>query len=325
MRAFSGIQPTGIIHIGNYFGAITQWVKLQKKYECIFCIVNLHALTLPQDPRKLKEETFKMAALFLAAGINPQKSIIFVQSQVKEHIELCWILNTITKIPELKRMTQFKEKSKQYKESVNVGLFDYPVLMAADILLYKTDVVPVGEDQRQHVELAQALAKRFNRIFGKTFKIPKALIEKKTGKIMGLDNPLKKMSKSAKSPLNYISLDDSKEEIQGKIKKAVTDSGKEIKKSPEKPAISNLLNIYSLATGKKIQEIEEDFKEKGYKEFKESLSEVLIDLLLPFQKRKEKIEKNPSFIEKILRKGKKRAETIAKETMKEVKEKVGLL
>ena len=293
MRAFSGVQPSGIIHIGNYFGAIKNWISLQDQYECVFCIVNNHAITLPRQPKELKENTYKVASIYLAFGIDPKKSIIFVQSEIKEHTELCWILNTITKIPELERMTQFKEKSKQYKANVNVGLFDYPVLMAADILLYQTNIVPVGQDQKQHVELTRMLAKRFNHIFGETFVIPKALIKKEGGKIMGLDNPLKKMSKSASSPLNYIALDDSPATIKEKIKRAVTDSGKEIKKDPQKPAISNLLNIYSLATNKQIKEIEKEFEEKGrgYKEFKESLSEVLIDFLAPFKKTKRNIKR----------------------------------
>jgi tryptophanyl-tRNA synthetase len=325
MRAFSGVQPSGIIHIGNYFGAIKNWVQLQEKCECIFCIVNHHAITLPQDPKKLKENTYKVASIYLAFGINPKKSIIFVQSEVKEHTELCWILNTITRIPELERMTQFKEKAKQHKASVNVGLFNYPVLMAADILLYQTDIVPVGVDQKQHVELARTLAKRFNQIFGNTFMVPKALIKKEGGKIMGLDNPLKKMSKSAESPFNYIALDDSPRAIEEKIKKAVTDSGKEIKKDPQKPAISNLLNIYSFATDKKIEEIEKEFEGKGYKKFKESLSEVLINFLTPFQKRQKAILKDKTYIQKVLKDGKEKAQVIAQKTMADVKNKVGLI
>ncbi len=325
MRAFSGIQPSGIIHIGNYFGAIKNWISLQEKYECIFCIVNHHAITLPRDPKELKKNTYKIASIYLASGIDPKKSIVFVQSEVKEHTELTWILNTITKIPELERMTQFKEKAKQNKDAVNVGLFDYPVLMAADILLYQTDVVPVGQDQKQHVELTQLLARRFNRIFGKTFKVPNPLIKKESGKIMGLDNPFKKMSKSAKSPLNYIALDDSPEVISDKIKKAVTDSGKEIKKSPQKPAISNLLTIYSLASGKTVKEIETEFEGRGYKEFKEGLTTTLIEFLTPLQKKQKAILKDKSYIEKVLKDGKKKAEAIAQKTMIEVKNKVGLI
>lgn len=325
MRAFSGIQPSGIIHIGNYFGAIKNWVQLQNEYESIFCIVNQHAITVPQDPKKLEENTYKVASIYLAFGIDPKKSIIFVQSEVKEHTELCWILNTITRLPELERMTQFKEKAKQHKSSVNVGLFDYPVLMAADILLYQTDIVPVGQDQKQHVELTITLAERFNKIFGKTFAIPKALIRKEGGKIMGLDDPLKKMSKSASSLFNYIALDDSPAMIREKIKRAVTDSGKEIKYDSQKPAISNLLNIYSLTTNKSTIEIEKEFEGKGYKEFKEALSEALINFLTPFQKKQKAILKDKNYIQKVLKDGKERAQSIAQKTMVEVKNKIGLV
>lgn len=325
MRAFSGIQPSGVIHIGNYFGAIKNWVQLQDEYESIFCIVNQHAITVPQDPKELKENTFKIASIYLAFGIDPKKSIIFVQSEVKEHTELCWILNTITRLPELERMTQFKEKSKQHKTNVNVGLFDYPVLMAADILLYQTNIVPVGQDQKQHVELTKTLAKRFNQIFGKTFVIPKALIKKEGGKIMGLDNPFKKMSKSASSPFNYIALDDSPAVIREKIKRAVTDSGKEIKYDLQKPAISNLLNIYSLATNRSVKEIEKEFTEKGYKEFKEALSEALINFLTPFQQKQKTLLKNKDYLQNVLKDGQNRAHAIAQKTMSDVKKKIGLI
>jgi len=325
MRAFSGIQPSGVIHIGNYFGAIKNWVELQNKYECIFCVVNEHAITIPQNSKDLKKNTFDIAALYLAAGIDPKKSIIFIQSQVKEHTELCWILNTITKMPELERMTQFKDKSKMRKSDTNVGLFDYPVLMSADILLYKTNIVPVGQDQKQHVELARIIAKRFNKIFGETFKIPEALIKKESGKIMGLDDPTKKMSKSAASPFNYIALDDSPETIASKVKKAVTDSGKEIKNSPKKPAVSNLLNIYSLASKESVENIEKKFENKSYREFKEGLINALIDFLSPIQKKKKEILKDKSYIEKTLKNGQKKAKDIAKNTMSDIKEKTGLL
>lgn len=324
MRVFSGIQPSGVLHIGNYFGAIRQWLELQKENECFFCIVDEHAITVFQKPKELKENILKTASFYLASGIDPKKTTIFVQSDVPCHAELCWILNTITKIGELKRMTQFKEKRKEVKEEVNAGLFDYPVLMAADILLYKTDLVPVGKDQRQHIELAKTLARRFNKIFGKTFKVPGALIRKESAKIMGLDNPLKKMSKSAKSPLNYIALDDPPSAIRMKIKKAVTDSGREIKKSPKKPAISNLLNIYSLTQSQDIEKIEEKYKGKGYQEFKEDLAKILIEIFLPLQERQKEILKDKKSLQRILQEGAKRARKIASETMKEVRKRVGL-
>ena len=326
MRAFSGIQPTGIIHIGNYFGAIKQWIDLQQKFECFFCIVNQHAITIPQNPKTLKKNTIDLATLYLACGLNPEISTIFIQSEIKQHTELTWILNTITKISELERMTQFKEKAKQHRKNVNVGLFDYPVLMAADILLYKTDVVPVGEDQKQHVEITRTLARRFNKIYGQTFKIPEVLIKKESARIMGLDNPFKKMSKSAKSPLNYIALDDSPELIFEKIQKAVTDSGKEIVYNPQKkPAIANLLTIFSLITGKSIKEIEKEFQGKGYSEFKQKLAYEIIAFLSPIQAKKRDLQKNEKYVFQVLEIGKEKAKIIAKETMNRVNEKIGLI
>jgi len=326
MRAFSGIQPTGIIHIGNYFGAIRQWIKLQENFECFFCIVNQHAITVPQNPKNLEKNTIDLAMLYLACGLNPETSIIFIQSEVKEHTELAWILNTITKTSELERMTQFKEKTKEHKKSVNMGLFDYPVLMAADILLYRTDIVPVGEDQKQHVEITRTLARRFNKLYGPTFKIPKVLIKKESARLMGLDNPLKKMSKSAKSPLNYIALDDSPELIFEKIQKAVTDSGKEIIYNPEKkPAIANLLTIFSLVTEKPIKEIEKEFRGKGYNEFKQKLAYKIIEFLAPIQAKKQELQKNETYVRKVLEIGKQKAQIIARGTMKEVNKKVGLI
>jgi len=321
MRVFSGIQPSGILHIGNYFGAIRQWIKLQEKAECFFCIVDLHAITLLKNIKNLKENIFKTLAIYLACQIDPKKSTIFLQSEVKEHTKLAWILGTLSKISELKRMVQFKEKIKQGYET-NLALFSYPVLMAADILLYQADIVPVGEDQKQHLELTRTLARRFNKLFGETFKIPKPLIEKQSARIMGLDNPLKKMSKSASSPFNFIALDDPPEMIKLKIKKAVTDSGKEIQKSPKKPAISNLLNIYSLATNLPIQEIEKRYRGKGYEEFKNDLALVLIDFLKPIQERFKIFKEKKDYLKEILFEGKRRAEEIAKKTMEIVEEKI---
>ncbi len=322
---FSGIQPTGIAHIGNYLGAIKNWVELQNQYNSIFCIVDLHALTLPQDPQKLKKAVLEMAAIYLAAGINPKKSIIFVQSYIPEHSELAWLLNTITKIPELEWMTQFKDKSKLHKDKVNVGLFDYPVLMAADILLYQTDAVPVGEDQKQHIELARTLARRFNHLYGKTFTVPQPLINKETAKIMGLDNPLKKMSKSAVNPNNYISLTDSPAVIKQKIKRAVTDSETAIKYDAKRPAIANLMTIYKHFSGLSFGAIEEKYKNKGYAQFKEGLAKTIIKGLKSFQNKKAVLEKNPKKLEKILQDGAKQAQKIAQKTLKEAKQKMGLV
>lgn len=325
MRVFSGIQPTGQIHIGNYLGAIKQWVEIQDKAESIFCIVDLHALTVPYDPKKLKESILEKTIVYLVAGIDPEKSIIFIQSQVKEHTELAWLLNTVTPIGELERMTQYKEKSKKFKKDLNAGLLNYPILMAADILLYQTDIVPIGEDQKQHVELARTIARKFNSKFGQTFKIPESKIAKFGAKIMSLQNPNKKMSKSD-GPDTYIGLFDEPDEIKKKLMKAVTDTGKIIKYDlKKKPGVSNLLTIYSLLSGKTINDIEKKFKKKGYADFKKSLTEVTINYLEPFRKKKKELLTREIYIQEILNRGAKRAESIAQSTMQDVRKKMGLL
>lgn len=322
-RVFSGIQPSNILHIGNYFGAVKKWVELQDKHDCVFCVVDLHALTVRPDPKTFGQKILNLAKMYLAAGIDPRRSIIFQQSEVKEHAELAWILNTIAKMAELERMTQFKDKVADHKDIVNLGLFAYPVLMAADILLYDTNAVPVGEDQLQHVELARTLAERFNKIFGQTFVAPEAMVNKQGARIMGLDNPMKKMSKSAASANNYISLLDSPEEAKKKIMKAVTDSGSEIKFSDDRPAISNLLNIFSLLTGKEIKNLEKEFAGKGYAEFKKGLAEATADFLSDFQKKFQKIKDDEA--RKILAEGAKKARAMAEKKMSEVKNKIGLI
>jgi tryptophanyl-tRNA synthetase len=324
-RIFSGIQPTGNLHIGNYLGAIKNWLELQDQYQCVFCIVDYHALTVRQNPKIFQKKILEIAKIYLAAGINPEKSIIFVQSNVSQHTELAWILNTLTKIPELNRMTQFKEKSERFEKNVNVGLFDYPVLMAADILLYQTDIVPVGEDQTQHIELTKILAKRFNKIYGNVFKIPEGLIKKEGARIMSLDNPIKKMSKTSPNPTNYLALTDSPEIIRKKIKTAVTDSGKEIKLDLQKPAVSNLLMIYHLLSQQPIQEIEKKYKNKGYAEFKNDLAEIIVEFLEPFQQKFQELEKNEDYVKKVLSEGAEKAQIIAEETMKKVRKKIGLI
>lgn len=325
-KVFSGIQPSGVIHLGNYLGAIKQWVAMQNEVdEAIFCIVDLHAITVPQDPAKLRENILSMAALYLAAGIDPKKSIIFVQSTRPEHAELAWILNTMAKMGELSRMTQFKEKSeKQISESASVGLFDYPVLMAADILLYNATHVPVGEDQKQHVELTRDLAQRFNATFGATFTVPEPVIKKESARIMGLDDPTKKMSKSAASPLNYIAMTDEPDVIRAKFKKAVTDSGDVISATPDKPAMTNLLNIFSEVTGKKVAEIEAEFVGKGYGVFKEELAESVIRFLAPIQEKYIAYLQDEMALAKVLEEGSERARISASEMLKSVKDKVGL-
>lgn len=317
-------------------GAIKQWIDFQEKNECVFCIVDLHAITTPYEPKELQKNILDTTAVYLAAGINPEKSIMFVQSEVKEHAELAWLLGTITPMGELSRMTQFKEKSKQHKDYINAGLFNYPVLMAADILLYKGQAVPVGKDQEQHVELARTIAKKFNQKFahstssgqGKVFPEPETILPKVGAKIMSLTDPKKKMSKSdvaQGAPQSCISLFDSPEEITKKIMSAETDSGKEvIYNVTKKPGISNLLTIYSLLTDKPTQEIEKKFKGKGYGDFKKSLAKVLVDYLEPFRRKQKELQTRDVYVKEILSKGASRAKIIAETTMKEVREKMGL-
>jgi tryptophanyl-tRNA synthetase len=324
---FSGIAPSGTIHLGNYLGAIKNWVELQNSHSCIFCVVDLHAITIPQDPEKLPAKILEVAAIYLTAGIDPEKSIIFAQSHNPDHTELAWILNTITRLPELERMTQFKDKSNENKININAGLFNYPVLMAADILLYNTNIVPVGEDQKQHVELTKTLARRFNQQFGDVFKIPEAVVQKQGARIMGLDDPTKKMSKSAQSPANYIALTDSPEIIRKKIQKAVTDSGAEVKFNPKtKPAISNLLTVYSLVSDKTIEQLESEYKNHTtYAEFKKDLAETIISYLSPFQEKYNDLIARPDFVKNILETGAQAAKKISGQTLSAVKEKIGLI
>jgi tryptophanyl-tRNA synthetase len=322
-RIFSGIQPTGIVHLGNYFGAIYNWLKLQEKFDCIFCVVDLHALSVYQKPEELARNIRNLTKLFIACGIDPQKNIVYRQSAVSEHTELAWLLNCVTPMGELERMTQFKDKSKQHKENINAGLFTYPILMAADILLYNTDIVPVGEDQKQHVELTRTIASKFNNLYGETFIVPEASVNKVTARLLGLDNPQKKMSKSASSEYNYISLLDDPELIRKKIKKAVTDSGSEIiYDESESPAISNLMTIYHLVTGKTFEEIETMFEGKGYGDFKIDLAERVVEFLTPIQERYHAIDDNE--LDQILTNGAQRAKLIAAENIKIVKSKIGL-
>lgn len=324
MRVLSGIQPTGSIHIGNYLGAIKQWIELQNKEDCIFFIADLHSLTIPYNPKELQKNILETAIAYLALGIDPQKSIFFVQSDIKEHTELSWLLNTICPLGELERMTQFKEKSKQFKKDVNAGLLTYPVLQAADILLYKTDAVPVGKDQVQHVELTRTIARKFNQKFGKLFPEPKALLPKFGAKIMALSDPKKKMSKSLGSQ-NYISIFEQPEEIEKKIMSAVTDTGKQIKYNQKgKPGISNLLVIYSLFSGKPIKELEKEFKGKGYAQFKKSLAELLTKSLEPLQRKRKELLARKIYVEETLKLGAKRAQVIAESTISEARQKMGL-
>lgn len=302
---FSGIQPSGNLHIGNYIGAIQQWVKLQNstESELIFCVVDLHAITVHQDPKVLKEKILEVAALYVACGIDPKKSHIFVQSENPDHSYLSWIFDCITPSGWLTRMTQFKEKSAKQKESTSVGLFNYPALMAADILLYDTDLVPVGEDQTQHVELTCDIAERFNRLYGDLFKLPKVMVDKTAARLMSLQNPLSKMSKSDSDPLGTINLLDGPDEIARKIKRAVTDSGSEIIYQEDKPAIANLLVIYSKLSGRSIKELEKEYQGKSYADFKKDLAEVLVEYLKGIQESYYTIRNERDVLEKILNEG----------------------
>jgi tryptophanyl-tRNA synthetase len=321
-RIFSGAQPTGNVHLGNYLGALKNWVALQHEYESFFCIVNLHAITVPHDPKQLIESTRNLTRIYLAVGIDPQVSTIFIQSDVPEHAELTWVLNCVARVSELERMTQYKEKAKKQQENVAVGLLDYPVLMAADILLYQTDLVPVGHDQKQHLELTRDVAIRFNRDFGETFRIPDAFIPKVGAKIMSLANPHKKMSKSDDDTNSRIMLMDDADTVVRKFKRAVTDSGTEIRFDATRPAINNLLEIYHLITGKSQAEVEEHFAGMGYAQLKGDLADATIEFLRPFQQRVREISDEE--LDTILAQGREKASLIAKATLKDVFERTGL-
>lgn len=321
-RIFSGAQPTNQLHLGNYLGALRNWVGLQHEYESFFCVVNLHAITIPQDPKLLATKTRELARIYLAAGIDPTKSTIFIQSDVAEHAELAWMLNCVARMSELERMTQFKEKGRHQRENSRVGLFDYPVLMASDILLYQTDLVPVGEDQKQHLELTRDLAIRFNRDFGETFRVPEPYIPKVGARIMALDNPQKKMSKSDENPNGAILMLDDVDEVKRKFKRAVTDSGTEMRFDVSRPAITNLLTIYQLLTGKTREDIESHFADKGYAQLKAELADVTIGFLVPFQEKVHSISDDE--LDRILAAGCDRARAIAGVTLKVAKARMGL-
>ncbi len=325
MRVFSGIQPTGSLHIGNYFGAIKQWLDFQYENECIFCIVDLHAITAPYDNEKLQELIMEKAIIYLAAGLDPEKVIIFTQSSVKEHTELCWLLNTVTPLGELYRMTQYKEKSTKYKDKENAGLLNYPILMAADILLYGTQMVPVGEDQRQHVELARKIARKFNSTFGETFILPQEKLPTQGARIMNLADPTKKMSKSDTDKKGSISLFDSPEVIRKKIKSAVTDTYKTIKYEPKKrPGMANLLTIYALLADTTAKEVEKEVKGKTYSAFKEELADLIIEKLEPFRRKREEFMSREVYIKEILNQGEKKARVLAESKMEEVHKRMGI-
>lgn len=321
----SGIQPSGILTLGNYLGALRNWVDIQEEYECMYFIADLHAITVPQDPKELRENTKKALMQYLACGLDPSKNVIFVQSHVHEHAELAWVLDCNTYMGELSRMTQFKDKS-QKQVNVRVGLFNYPVLMAADILLYQADFVPVGEDQRQHLEITRDIARRYNSTYGKqVFTIPEAFISETGAKIMSLKDPEKKMSKSDSNPLAFISLLDDRDTIIKKFKKATTDSMNEVRFSDEQLGVKNLINIYSSITGKTPLEVEREFEGIGYGKFKMAVGETVADALEPIQKKYYELEapENEEYIKNILKQGAEIASGKARKTLKEVYETTG--
>jgi tryptophanyl-tRNA synthetase len=322
-RILSGAQPTGNLHIGNYLGAIRNWVAFQEEYDSFFCIVNLHAITLPQDPAVLRQKTLDVARYYLAAGVDPEKATLFIQSDVPEHAELTWILSCISRMGELERMTQFKDKGKGNAERAGVGLFTYPVLMAADILLYQTDLVPVGQDQKQHLELTRDLAERFNRDFGETFKVPEPYIPPVGASIKSLQDPVKKMSKSDENLNGAVFLMDDPDTVTKKIKRAVTDSGTTIEFNEERPAISNLLSIYQLLTGKSPEESVAHFDGKGYGHFKTELAEVVVEFLRPFQERVHQFDDETLL--GILKPGAEKARSVASETLSAVYQRMGIV
>lgn len=323
-RIFSGIQPSGDIHIGNYLGAIQHWVKLQDSYDCIYCVVDLHAITVPQDPNELQRGINEVAGILIAAGIEPAQTVVFTQSQITAHAELAWILNCYTPFGWMQRMTQFKEKSEQGRENVSVGLFDYPALMAADILLYDTNYVPVGEDQKQHLEFTRDLAQRFNSQYGDTFVLPEPLIPDIGARIMGLDEPTKKMSKSEGKKGHALFLLDSPDDIKGKIKRATTDSLKEIRFDESRPGIFNLLGIYEQFSTLSRDEIEARFEGKGYAQFKEELAEVVIEGLKPLQTRFKELTDDPNYIPTVMKEAAERIRPTAERVLGDVKRKIGL-
>ena len=323
-RVFSGIQPTGNLHIGNYLGAVKQWVASQEKYNNVFCIVDLHAITVPQDADSLKSNIRNLASFLFASGIDPEESVLFVQSHIPAHSELAWILNCFTPLGWMERMTQFKEKAGAERERASVGLFAYPALMAADILLYDTDLVPVGEDQKQHLELTRDIVQRFNHRYGDTFVMPEAIIPKVAARVMGLDDPTKKMSKSDHSNYHAIYVLDPPDVILKKVKRAATDSLREIRFDENRPGVNNLLGIYRAFTGEAPDAIEEHFGGKGYGDLKKELAEVIIEGLRPIQARHAEFSADPAQLDALLARNADKIRPIAAETMKRVQKKIGL-
>lgn len=322
---FSGVQPSGKMTLGNYLGALKSWTDLQKEFECYFSMVNMHAITVPQDPEVLRTQTIELLAQFLACGIDPEENTIFIQSHVPQHAELNWVLCTMTYMGELNRMTQYKDKSKKSEANLNAGLFTYPVLMAADILLYQADVVPVGDDQKQHMELARDLAERFNNRFSKTFVVPEGYYPKGTARVMSLQEPEKKMSKSDSNENAYILLSEDADTTAKKIKKAVTDSVGIVRYTDEQPGLKNLINIYSAMTDRPVEEIVAMYEGKGYGAFKKEMAEAVVESLRPIREKYNYLLNHRDFLEEIYTKGAKKAEIRAKKTLDDVYDKIGFI
>ena len=323
-KLFSAVQPSGAVTIGNYIGAIKNFVALQDEFDCIYAVADLHAITVRQEPAAFRKNTLELMALFIACGIDPEKCILFVQSHVPAHCELTWVLNTLTYPGELSRMTQFKDKSAKHADNVNMGLMDYPVLMVSDILLYQAAVVPVGADQKQHLELTRDLAIRFNNRYSETFTVPEAYIPKGSGaKIMSLADPSRKMSKSDENPNGYVTMSDDRDTVIRKFKRAVTDSGNEVRAAEDKPGVSNLIAIYGAFTGKSAAEIEREFEGKGYGDFKLAVGETVADALAPVQAEKARLLKDKAYLNGVMKRGEEAAARIARKTLSKVYRKVG--
>ena len=325
MRILSGIQPTGQMHIGNYLGAVKQWTELQAQHDCFFLVVDLHALTVEQNPKEFSKATMGKVVELISVGLNPEACVLFLQSHVKEHTELAWVFSTITPIAELERMTQYKDKAKKNKKNINTGLLTYPILMAADILLYQTQGVPVGKDQMQHLELTRVIARKFNKLYGNTFVEPETLVSKEGAKIMSLQDPKKKMSKSD-GPQAYVSLFEEPASILKKLMRATTDAGKEIVYNPaKKPGVSNLLPIYSLFAEESIKDVEKQFRGKGYASLKKGVADLLIDKLEPFRRKKKELLARDLYLKEILKSGARKARSVATATMEDTRSKIGLV
>lgn len=324
-RVLSCIQPSGLLTLGNYLGALKNWAAMQDEFDCTFAVADLHAITVRQEPAKLRSQIYSTYAILLALGIDPEKNTVFIQSQVPEHTALSWLLSCYTQFGEMSRMTQFKDKSQKHPDNINVGLFSYPVLMAADILLYQSDLVPVGADQKQHLEIARDIAIRFNNIYGDVFTVPDAYIPKAGARVKSLQDPSKKMSKSDDNANAWVAILDNKDDIIRKFKRAVTDSDNEIRMSEDKPGISNLITIYSAVTGKTADEVEKEFDGRGYGEFKLAVGEAVADTLAPIKQKHDEIIKDKKMLEQLYRQGAEKAEHIARKTYFKAMKKVGFV